>query len=215
MQWLRYLLLALACVGVGVVPFATASATGATPFELRITDAQTLRIANVAFSKVDGCVQTGIAQTATTGHWAEVVNGGVVKHGVDMTAAISVYNFCDGVGIRFLACSTSSSTVKIDQRLTSATLAGVLTCTDSATNETCQLTKVETLTGVGDLQTGDHHFQLREAGLIINFGGRGLYRSATVTSASVSGCGVEFDEQDAAWAEMGSSTGSSLLIMRS
>jgi hypothetical protein len=170
------------------------------------TESITLRFnglaADVGFLQVNeaGCVYTFVENFGVSGRATESRAGSTKQ--VNLEAFVDILNVCDPNNPveTFLICSTDSGTVNIDRRLTMATLSGTLTCTDFNTGATCQLSKSETLQGIGDVVTELQHFQFRQGGFMFNGTFRGQFRDAQVTSASVTGCGVSLTEQDVVFA---------------
>lgn len=144
-----------------------------------------------------GCVVTTLENMASPRRQT-VMSGVGSSFRTDITAFITVLNFCEGTVDTFLGCFTSPGdpvAVAIDPDLTSATASGTITCTDFDTGATCTLSKSETLLGVGELSTIRSHTVRREDLLLINIF-RAQTREAEVTEATITGCGFSFSEQD-------------------
>jgi hypothetical protein len=192
----RKYLIGLAFALVVLAAAVPAAATAA-------TESTTLRFsglaADVGFLQVNeaGCVYTFVENFGVSGRATESRAGSTKQ--VNLEAFVDILNVCDPNNPveTLLICSSDSATVNIDRQLTMATVSGTLTCSDFYTGEEiCQLSKSETLQGVGDTVTQLEHFQYRQGGFLFNGTFRGQFRDAQVTSASVTGCGVSLTEQD-------------------
>jgi hypothetical protein len=162
--------------------------------------------ADVGFSQVDasGCVFTFVENFGISGRATE--SGVGSRREVNLSAFVDVYDACNNTDT-LLICSSDTGSVSIDRQLTMATLSGTLTCVDFFSGEeVCQLSKSETLQGSGDVATEIEHFQFRQGGFLFNATFRGQFRDATVTSASITGCGVSLSEQDVVFAQLESVT---------
>jgi Tic22-like family len=153
--------------------------------------------AQAAFSSVDasGCVESTFTQTATDEHGTLSGEGSRIHFTI--AGGGSILNRCTGEET-YLFCSTSTGTIiDIDPKLEDATISGTLQCENVYTGETCQVSKSETLQGVGEVRASRVHTQQTIGEVFINTVARAQGRSAVVTSATITGCGWAFTETDA------------------
>ena len=164
---------------------------------------------NVHFRTEVGCNITSVVQVSTI--TAGTVSMGGITKGTNGLVFIDSYDSCTDYGERsFLECTGNDDlNVQVDHALTSGTVNGTFTCfqwnPETGTYEqVCTLTKSETLSGVGPTESfrdvylyGGPEYQYR---FILRFSG--TYREANVTSASLTGCGINLTEADVERAEL-------------
>jgi hypothetical protein len=199
------LALALVVLAAALPATATAAKTSST---LRFSGLT----AEAVFSQVDasGCVYTFVDNFGISGRATQSGVGSTRE--LNISAFVDIYDACNNTDT-LLMCSSDTGSVNIDRQLTMATLSGTLTCVDFFSGEeVCELSKSETLQGSGDVFTALEHVQFRQGGFLFNGTFRGQFRDATVTSASITGCGISLTEQDVVYAQLGSVTSGSVNV---
>ena len=163
--------------------------------------------ASLFFSTQSGCVQTDVYQDGST-------NAGTVS-GMGRTTLqtqgfmfIDTYNTCTDEFIDSLFCYANNDLgVEVDRQLSGGSVTGTFSCGNEYDEEdnlivSCTVTKNETLVGVGPTFRGSYVERYSGPGYRYFNRFSGQFRDANVTSATVSGCGLNLTEADVQFAEL-------------
>jgi hypothetical protein len=171
-------------------------------------------VAEAAYAQSTDCSYTNAGNFAFANRATE--RGAGSQKQVDVSMYVDTYNGCGEQPISiFYICSADNATVNISSNLGGATVNAMLTCQDVNSGETCQVSKSETLQGIGDITFVAYHEITHSRSFMTTITFNGRSRGALVTSASLTGCGVSLTAQDVSYAALSATNQGVISITRS